>query len=375
MRLFFLLNAVALSFAVSLCAYVKELPVLPQGPAVAVSEVTKSIWERGSLTPEYFQKTYEEARAYSEAESSYVWQDVFAIDSHGNLLPKHSLISAILAVPFFALLGPLGFWAFQQLVFLWLLYSTYLIVEELTHKSLPWTTLLATFFLSQSIFYSYQFSYDLHGCALLIGGLYLMRPLPFLGAMVMSFSVFTRPTHFLLLVPLALARNGSLKSTRVISSMLGIVATTCLFLLTNYYLFGNPFLTSYQRLPVFHNGEMILLAHPFGFNLSTFVTDWPDKLFGSNGLVLYNLSFAALPLVLVYLWRCRQEQRFQMICLLTGLGYSLYIFSYPMWSATSYGNRFLLPAVYLYLFSFIPFAGQFESSLQAKSLPEPEATS
>ena len=370
MRLFFLCTALTLSLTFSICAYFKNLAILPQGPDFAISEVTKSIWERGSITPNYFQETYDRARAFSENSSSVVWQDVFAIGSEGNLRPKHSLISAIIAVPFFAIFGTLGFWILQQLLFLWLLYSTYLIVEEITEESLPWTTLLATCFLSQSAFYSYQFTYDLHGCALLIGGFCLMRSRPFLGAMIMSLSVFVRPTHLLLLVPLALARSGSLKSSKTIESLLGIATTILIFLLANYYLFGNPLLTSYQRQPDFINGEPVLFAHPFGLDMSTFFSNWSEKLFGSKGLLTYNLSFAAFPFVLLHLWKDRIKQRFQIVCLLTGLAYMLYIYSYPMWDVTVYGNRFLLPTIYLYLLSFIPFAGQLESKLRAQAHTE-----
>ena len=38
-----------------------------------------------------------------------------------------------------------------------------------------------------------------------------------------------------------------------------------------------------------------------------------------------------------------------------GLVYALYAFSYELWDVSFIGNRFLLPTVYLYALSFIPW--------------------
>jgi hypothetical protein len=361
-RVFFILLAASISLAFSICCYLKNLTILPPGPAVAISEVTKSLWESGSLSPEYFKETYREASGISRTTSTNIWQDVFAVDEAGNLLPKHSLISAVIAVPFYALFGTMGFWIVQQIFFLWLLSSSYSIVEELTQRALPWTTLLATCFFSQTIFYSFEFNYDLHGCALFVGGFNLMRHRPFFGGAVMCLSIFTRPTYFILVLPLAFARKYSAGFSNTLKSLLGLAVTLALFLLVNDLLWGSPFLVSYSRLPSFHNGQMIIAPHPLVGDLETFIRDWSSKLLSSKGLIPYNLAFLAFPFVLLSIWRHR-EWRFQLVCLLTGLGYSLYIFSYPMWAVTYYGNRFLLPAIYLYLIPFMVYLGALETRL------------
>lgn len=337
--------------AFSLCCYLKNISVIPPGPSVAISEVTKSLWESGSLTPSYFFTTYHEAAAFSKETSSDVWQDVFALDKRGNLLPKHSMLSAILAVPFYALFGIAGFWILQQVVLLGVLYATYCIVEDLTAKNLPWIVLISTMFLTQTLFYSYEFNYDLHGCALLIGGLNLLRRSGLWGSVVIMLSVFVRPSSILLSLPLVFIGTRRFAALQKKDAVIGTFAVLGLFLMINYLWWGDPFVTTYSRLPSFHKGEMVLLNHPFGFNWEVFLSDWSMKLFSKKGIVSFNLSLIALPLVFISV--LYKGSPFEKGCVIIAVGYALYIFSYPMWSATYYGNRFLLPAIYLYLIPFI----------------------
>lgn len=363
--LFFLALAVVLSLTFSIGAYVQGLPVIVEGPMVAISETTKSLLHSGSLQPEYFTETYREAQAYSKG--GLVWQDVFALDKHGGLRPKHSIFSSIVAVPFYAVFGTAGFWVLQQLFLLWLLCSTYLIVEILSGRALPWSTLLATCFLTQTLFYSYSFSYDLHGCALLVGGLYISRKHPLIGAVIMTLSLFVRPAFGLLAFPLLFAwRQTATKEGAIAPALLGFAIVSLGFMLMNYFFWGSPFLTAYARLPSFEYGEMYFSRHPVGFDREVFLSGWSRKVFSDQGVLPYNLSFVALPFVALSVRKDR-EWRFQIFCILVSFGYALYIFSYRMWSVTDHGNRFLFPSIYLYLFSFILLIGRLEARWYATS--------
>ncbi len=336
--------------------------MLPEGPERVVAEVTRSLFNSASLTPNYFYDVYEKARALSESTQSIVWQDVFAIDQYGQLRPKHSPLSALMAVPFYAVFGDLGFGIFQQLVFFVLMYSTYSLVLWTTRKPLPWSTLLSVLLLSQSGFYVRSFSYDLHGAALLIGGLYLWSLRPCLGATVMGLSLFVRPSFAFLIFPMVLLLSV-IDLKRLASTCIGILIAILLFGSYNYYLWGSPFLTAYSRLPEFANGVVRLMPHPVGFDLNVLLTRWDEKLFSSRGLLPYNLCFLALPLVVVSL--IRNYDPFRLGCFLVGVGYATYIFSYSMWDVTNSGNRFLLPVVYLYMLCFIPVLGRFEVYLNS----------
>ena len=90
-----------------------------------------------------------------------------------------------------------------------------------------------------------------------------------------------------------------------------------------------------------------------GPDMSVFLTNWSQKLVSESGLLPYNLCLIGLPCVLC--WLCQMRVRtFQLWCLGSALAYTLYIFSYYQWMVSTYGNRFLLPAIYLYLLSLIP---------------------
>lgn len=359
-RRFFLFAAVTLSFGFSFSCHYMGLPVVRRGPAFSISEVTKSLANSESFSPPFFAEIYQSALAVSTTNTSRVWQDVFSLDKKGQLRPKHSIFSAIAAVPFFIIFGDAGFWIMQQLLLIWLLYSTFLIVTETTGKTLPWSTLLATCFMSQTIFYTYNFSYDLHACALIIGGLQLKRRSPFAGGIIMALALFVRPSLILLIAPLLFARN---KTDRIKESLKAALGATLVVLINgalNYYWWGSPFLTSYHCIPAFYKGAVVLSTHPIGFDLKVLYSDMIDKIFSPQGLLPFNLSFIALPWVLIY--TLKQKDSFRLWCLLSAAIYTLYIFSYPMWNVTSHGNRYLFPAIYLYLLSFIPWLGRWENS-------------
>lgn len=360
---FFLLASIAISFGFSLCCYFRGWPVIRRGPALAISQVTKSLTNSGSFTPRFFSEIYQQAIDLSAKSSSRVWQDVFALDKHGQLRSKHSIFSSVVAVPFYLFFGDTGFWIMQQLFLLWLLYSTFSIVTELTGRALPWSTLLATYFMSQTIFYSYSFSYDLHACSLIIGGLHLKRKFPFIGGVVMALALFVRPSLILLIPPLLFANDKSDNVSQWLRTGLGVTLVILINGLLNYTWWGSPFLTSYHNIPAFHNGTMISSQHPLGFDLDVLFSNMMEKLLSPQGLLPYNLSFIALPWVLTYTWK--QKDPFRLLCLLSAAIYTFYIFSYPMWKVTDFGNRFLFPAIYLYLLSFIPWLGRLEKGVKS----------
>ena len=140
--------------------------------------------------------------------------------------------------------------------------------RTITGQELPWSVALGICFLSQAPFHAYDYSYDLHLCALVIGGLYVSRLRPFWGSLIMSLSILVRPSSILLVIPLVFAWHRTISSIQ--RSLSGIVAGLLLFLLGNYLMFGGPFTTAYSRISSFLNGEMVLDLHPLGFNWEIF---------------------------------------------------------------------------------------------------------
>lgn len=355
-KVFFIVSVCVLSLIFSGVGYLRGIPLLPIGPPLNIAEVTKSLWHSRSLRPERFDQIYHDASELSRTSGSEVWQDVFALDMRGGLAPKHSLLSSVMAVPFYGIFGTFGFWVLQQLLFVWLLYSIYSIATRLAGRSLPLTTIVVTMLLSPLLLHSQGFSYELHVCALVIGGLDMMHRRPLIGAFLMSLSVLVRPSCVLIVVPLISAMYAHTPQWKrtILRRSIGLALGLGIFLVVNYLLWGNPFTTAYDRLPGFRGGELFISQHPVGFDLETFRSGWPAKLWGETGILPATSCLFLLPLVVLSL-RHQSERWFQAVCLSTALLYTLYILSYQMWMVTGPGNRFLLTATCLYIPSCIAF--------------------
>jgi hypothetical protein len=355
-KFFFLVSVCLISLTFSGIGYLQGLPFLSVGPPLYTAEVTQSLWHTHSLRPERFDQIYREASDLSRTAGAEVWQDVFALDRRGGLAPKHALLSSVIAVPFYAIFGKLGFWVLQQLLFVWLLYSLYAIATRLAGRSLPLTTIVVSMILSPLLLHSHGFSSELHGCALVLGGLNMIHRRQFFGAFLMSLSILVRPSYILLVIPLVCAvyRHTPEWHREILRRSVGVAFGLGIVFMLNYILWGDSFATAYQRLPSFRNGELFISTHPVGFDLETFLSDWPAKLWGETGVFPVTSCLFLLPLVVISL-RHQRDRWFEGVCLSTALLYTLYIFSYQMWMVTGPGNRFLLTATCLCIPSCIAF--------------------
>jgi hypothetical protein len=348
-----ILGTLLVSMTFSFACYLKGLDILPQGPLFAIAEATKSAWSEGSLTPQYYHDVFESARQLSLSSSNEVYQDVFALTDDGRLLPKHSIFTVLIGVPFYALFGKFGFWILQQLFLLVLVYSTHRQVEIVSGRSMPIATVIVTCVFTPLLLFSFGPVYDLQGTALVVAGIYVGLSRPAVGGFIAGLAVFVRPTFILLSLPLCLIKLRIHGRRDIAASILGLSGAVIPYTALNWSWWGEPFLTAYHRLPHFIAGDMILRRTPLGFNWAIFSADWLNKLFGPNGAFSFNVALVAAPWVLATLLR-HKERGFLLSCCGLGLLYSLYVFSYPMWSSSSmYGNRFLLPAIFIYIPSLL----------------------
>ena len=355
---FFLKCSVVLLLPVSLLAFWYGFSPTPdETPCERVASVARSIINDFSLEPREFHDIARSTAEFSRRDRTGYWQDAFALGARGELFPKHSLLSAIVASPFYGIFGEFGFWFFQQVVSLLLLYYSYQIITQIVGRDMALCSVLVITLGTQTVIglHTYFFNHDLLAVALIVSGLWFLRVRPCLGGFLAGLSVFTRPAHLLLLPFVLLAwQRKNLRGH--FDSLLGAALALGLYAIANYFMFGDPLTSSYQRLPNFNeHGEMVILPHPMGFDLQTLLSDWGAKLWSTkNGLLLYNPCFLALPFVLPSLLT-HPQRRFLLITLIGSVVYILYIFSYPDWIHSHFGNRFLFPSIYLYLFSFMAF--------------------
>ena len=193
--------------------------------------------------------------------------------------------------------------------------------------------------------------------ALLIVGSFALQPRrPLWGGFLSAVSVFVRPSNVLYLPLVLLAWPGSMKSKRLIPGLAGAAAGLLLFCSFNYCLFGHPLLTSHDRLVAFLNGELLYAQKPFEFSgaaklsLDVFQNSWYEKLLSfDRGLLPFNPVFFLSPLLLPLFVHGR-NLRVHAFCLGALLTQGLVVFSYEVWHANGIGNRYLFPAIILFLF-------------------------
>ncbi len=351
-----LLFSACISLSVSLCYFFKGLSIIPEGPASAIFEATKSIYEHGTVSSAYFYSIADEARKLSQEPASTVWQDVFSLGGDGRLLPKHSIFSVYTALPFYILFGTTGIWIMQQCFLLLMVVCIYKTACILSQKKISvWFVIICSLILSPFTFLSPALSYDVQAASLIIAGLYVSYRNPMFGSILLMLSYFIRPSNLLLALPLSCCFVKDFKDYKRITAIFAGLAIAALFIFyCNYRMYGNPLLMSYLRLPEFINGQMILSKHPVGFDSKSFLTGWVSKIWGPAGMLPYMPCLIALPYLLIKA-ALNHQYRPHLLILLSSLIYILYIFSYSEWymNVGTVGNRFLLPALSPYLAVFI----------------------
>jgi hypothetical protein len=375
-RNFLVASSAVLLFSSGLFHHLGYRILPPDSPPEHNADVARSVWRALSLQPPEFVAFKEQLSRLSRERHEGYDQDVFSLGKGGQVFPKHSVISGVIGAPFYGLFGECGFWILQQLLALILFYSTYRVTSLLAKRDTGVATLLSVALLTQTLigFFCYVYSYDLHGLVLLVWGLHLMYSWPLLGSTLATLSVFVRPSYALTVPFLLCAWRGAPRHTSHLRDVvLGAGGVLCLYFLVNHLMWGGPLVTSYDRVAAFGpDGNIFIEHHPRGFNMSVFLSDWWRKLFGFRvGLMTFNPALIALPWVCAWAWHSEQRS-FALTTLAGSVVCGLYMFSYEQWDVSYVGNRFLLPSVYLYLLSFIPwFSGVLGSVGEARGDSKP----
>ena len=367
----FLGASLAVLLLSSACFHVLGFQVLPpEAPPARNAEVARSVWKTFSLQAPEFRVFKDELSRLSRDSHHGYHQDVFSLGRRGELFPKHSPLSGVVAAPFYGLFGDSGFWILQQILALLLFYSTLRIASLVGECESGLVTLTALAILSETLvgLHCYQFSYDLHGVVLVVCGLHLMYSRPLWGSALATLSVFVRPSYVLLLPFLLTAwRDLPECGARLRTALVGAGLVLGLYCAVNDLMWGSPFATAYHRVAAFSpEGTLFIEDHPRGFNLNALLSDWPRKLFGTRvGLVTFNPALLAFPWVCA--WASRSDNKWFAFSTTAGsLAYGVYMFSYRDWDISFIGNRFLLPSVYLYILNFIPWCSDRLRSRRAR---------
>ena len=321
------------------------IPFTPEGLPSIQAETAKEYWFRGSFVPELYTNLDAELRAESK-EGKKIVQDVYSLTKYGTLTPKQGFMMPFIASFFFGFFGATGFLILNALLAGLIVYFTFKLAEEFSGVS-PGSRLFILVILgTQLITHFTHLSYDLLGLVFFLGGFSLSKEKGLLGSFIAALSIFVRPSYLLLIPVVILVRVVNQRSRGdlvVLGSLLGCTA----YALLNWVILGDALATTYQRIPMYVNGSLVIQDHPVGFDLSIFTSNIWDKFFDMKvGACLFNLSLLLVPFAFL---KAKKRDASLLILLYGGLINFLYVFSYPMWDESFRGNRFLLPTVFLWL--------------------------
>ena len=271
-----------------------------------------------------------------------------ALGQNGAWYPKHPLLMAVLALPFYFVAGDMGLLAFNlaQLTAL-LIVSWYLlrrVTSDVLALAMTWWLAFATHLLPAA----YNFSPDVLSTLLVVSGyLALVSHKPAAAGALLGLACCSRWSNLVLLpVASAFVLHGF---TRREWLAFGLPLVACLLALgaLNTHMFGSPFLTPYDRvIGSFDSGIPVLeVSHRSMFDQPFFAGLWAQLTHPAKGLLVSGPHVLLVPFGLVLLWRKDRAETL----LLAGMCLALIAFfaPYQEWQASTIGHRFLMSVVVL----------------------------
>jgi hypothetical protein len=266
---------------------------------------------------------------------------------HGQLYPKHPILLAVVALPFYAVAGDAGLLAFNLVqlgalvVVMWIgarRYASNLIAFALMLWFAFGTVLRAA---------AYNFAPDVLSSLLVAGGVVALlygRCLP--AGLLLGLSVWAKASNAIFL-PVVVAALAVRRDWRALGRFGAAAALPIAGLLgLNWHMFGSPFVTSYDRVLVARNQRWVLEpSHRTFFTAPFWRGLWTQLTHPTLGLVpAAPPVLLAVPGLALLGWRHRAD------AVLVGgacLAPLALFAKYEQWSASSYGPRFLLSVVAL----------------------------
>jgi hypothetical protein len=270
----------------------------------------------------------------------------FALSNDNRVVPKHSTLLPLLALPFFVVFGKAGFLVFNLLqVFALILGVAVLAGNTPAARLLALVGYLSTPFLA----YTYNFSPDVLGAALVVWSfIFLQRNRPIAAGLLAGLSVWAKVYLALVLLPLGLLLLPGSRKSALRFAVAAIVAVSPM-LIINAYLFSAPWISGYDREATVTLDGIVVAEHYSRFN-QPFVAGLGNLLFDSEiGMLRTAPLWFLWPVGLLIAFR--ESSRPARLCLAAmalAIVINVLVFAcYDEWKASVYGNRFLFPALAL----------------------------
>lgn len=186
-----------------------------------------------------------------------------ALGSDGEWWPKHSYLMPIVALPFYWLFGVLGTLLFNLLATVGSIVLCYHVARRFASDNAAITATLLVAFAGPFAAHSYNFSNDNFYTVLILSGLLATLHDKEKGAgLLLGLAIWAKVTNLLfapLFLAIMLTRTKSLERWK--HFLLFAAIPLALFGLANWYMFGAPWISSYQRVLVVENGLISLASH------------------------------------------------------------------------------------------------------------------
>lgn len=219
----------------------------------------KTLTRHGTLNQESMHphSWYEGDREVSDAFSN------ISLGKNGEWWPKHSYLMPVVALPFYWMFGPTGTLVFNVAVILMLVSLSYRLARCFTSDGAAAGAALLVGVAGPMMEYSYNFSNDaFYSCLLMAGLVATAERRVLLGGLFFGFALWSKVTSVLLgpAFAILLLRDGFKPKDLLRFTAASMVGVTGL-LVSNWLMFGAPWITSYERVLVVKDGALTVASH------------------------------------------------------------------------------------------------------------------
>jgi hypothetical protein len=266
---------------------------------------------------------------------------------HGQFYPKHPILLAVVALPFYVVAGDAGLLAFNLVQLCALVLVMWIGARRYAPDLVAFALMLWYAFGTLLRPAAYNFAPDVLSTLLVAGGVVaLLHGRAVAAGVLLGLAVWAKWTNAIFL-PVAVAALAARRDWRSLWR-LGAAATVPIagLLGLNWHMFGSPFVTPYDRVLIAqHQRWVIEPSHRTFFTVPFWRGLWTQLTDPTLGLIK-----CAPPVLLalpgfVFLYR---RGRWEALLIGAACAAQLALFAkYEQWNMSSYGPRFLLSVVAL----------------------------
>lgn len=193
------------------------------------------------------------------------WSDI-SLGRNGEWYPKHPFLMSIVALPFFLVFGIPGLLIFSILIASIGMYFAYRSAQHLFDERSALIALAVFIPFRIMIYNTYGFRNDIFFATLVSASLfYALTKKSAVSGLLAGFALFAKITNILILLPVLtpiLLIHGRRHLLRFFAA---VSVPVFLLALANTLMYGAPWVFSYQRVLVMHNGHPQMVTHTSDF--------------------------------------------------------------------------------------------------------------